>query len=218
MGDVIAYASVLTLNRHDVKILSIKDSYALHKVVFGLFEDVRSEVEKRRSVPSGIVYADKGGDFNTRKILILSTRKPHKTPQFGKVETKTISADFLSYDRYSFQITINPGKRDIITGKIVPITGSENILQWFMSRSSESWGFSVKKESLELERTAVQSFEKAGQRVTHGSATIKGELAILERDRFSESFLKGIGRGRSFGFGLLQIVPIRCVAGTKKFE
>ena len=214
MSNVIAYASALALSRQDIKILSVKDPYSLHRVVFGLFENVRSESEMESAVPSGILYADKGGDFHARKILILSNRKPHQTPQFGKIETRTVSSEFLSFDRYAFEVTINPTKRDIITGKILPITGRENILQWFMDRASESWGFSVKKESLELERTAVQTFEKAGHRVTHGSATIKGELSIVDRSRFSESFLKGIGRGRAFGFGLLQIVPIRCVVGS----
>jgi len=209
MSDVLVYASVLHLSRSDIKILSIKDSYALHKIVFGLFEDVRSESEKKRSVSSGIVYADKGGDFQTRKILILSNRKPHQTPQFGKVETKPIFSEFLSFDRYAFEVTLNPGKRDIETEKILPIVGRENIRKWFLARAPKSWGFSVRPETLEIERTDVQTFEKSGQTVTHGSATLKGELAVIDRARFSASFVKGIGRGRAFGFGLLQIVPMR---------
>lgn len=93
--DLLAYASVLRLSRADIKALKIKDAYALHKVVYGLFEDVRSAAEKQTSAPSGIVYADKGGDFNTRQILMLSNRKPHQTPQFGEVQTKMIHADFF---------------------------------------------------------------------------------------------------------------------------
>ena len=31
--DIVAYASVLHLSRADIKILNIKDAYALHKVV-----------------------------------------------------------------------------------------------------------------------------------------------------------------------------------------
>src|SRR4051794_21338344 len=75
--DAIAYASVLRLSRADINILGVKDAYALHKVVYGLFEDVRSDAEKQTSASSGIVYADKGGDFNMRQILMLSNRKPH---------------------------------------------------------------------------------------------------------------------------------------------
>lgn len=206
--DILAYASVLRLSRADMKILNIKDAYALHKVVYGLFEDVRSDAEKQTSIPSGIVYTDKGGDFNERQILLLSNRKPHQTPQFGEVKTKPIYSDFLAHERYAFEITLNPGKRDKQTGKIVPIRGRESIEQWFRERAPKYWGFSVNPENLQTEKISVQVFEKMGQTITHGSATLKGELTVLDGDRFILSFIQGIGRGRAFGFGLLQIVPL----------
>jgi len=55
---------------------------------------------------------------------------------------------------------------------------------------------------------SVQTFKKDGQTVTHGSATLKGELLVTDREQFNQSFRQGIGRGRAFGFGLLQIVPL----------
>lgn len=206
--DIVAYASVLRLGRADIKILSIKDAYSLHKVVYGLFEDVRSDEEKQASNSSGIVYADKGGDFNTRQILMLSDRKPHQTPQFGEVQTKPIHAGFLAHERYAFETTLNPGKRDKQTGKIVPIRGREAIELWFKTRAPESWGFSVNPEKLEIGQMSVQTFEKSGQTITHGSASLKGELIVTNRENFIQSFKQGIGRGRAFGFGLLQIVPL----------
>lgn len=209
--DILAYASVLRLSRADIKTLNIKDAYALHKVVYGLFEDVRSDAEKQTSISSGITYADKGGDFNTRKILMLSNRKPHQTPQFGVVQTKPIHASFLAHERYAFEIILNPSKRDKQTGKVVPIRGREGIEQWIKARAPASWGFSVNPENLQTGQLSVQTFEKAGKTITHGSATLKGELAVIDRDRFIQSFTQGIGRGRTFGFGLLQIVPLTTV-------
>ncbi len=206
--DILAYASVLRLKREDVNALKIQDAYGLHKVVYGLFADIRSEAEKQGSAPSGIVYADKGGDFNTRLILMLSNRKPHQTPQFGKVQTTPIQSRFLAHERYAFEVTVNPGKRDNQTGKIVPIRGREAIAQWFMERAPESWGFRVNRDNLQTDKISVQVFEKSGKTITHGSATLKGELAVIDRDRFRQSFIQGIGRGRAFGFGLLQIVPL----------
>ena len=209
--DILAYASVLRLSRADMKTLNIKDAYALHKVVYGLFEDIRTNAEKQTSNSSGIAYADKGGDFNTRHILMLSNRKPHQTPQFGDVETRPIHAGFLTHERYAFEVTINPCKRDKKTGKVVPIRGREAIEQWFKSRAPESWGFSVKPENLQIGQISVQTFEKSGKTITHGSATLKGELTVIDRNRFIQSFTQGIGRGRTFGFGLLQIVPLTAV-------
>ncbi len=204
---VLAYASVLRLSRSDIKILSIKDAYALHKVVYGLFEDVRTDAEKQASAASGIVYADKGGDFNTRQILMLSNRKPHQTPQFGEVQTKPIPTDFLTHERYAFDITINPTKRDKQTGKVVAIKGRDEIAAWFIARASQSWGFVVNAEHLQVGQTSVQTFEKNGKTITHGSAALSGELTVTDKARFIQSFTLGIGRGRAFGFGLLQIVP-----------
>lgn len=209
--DILAYASVLHLSRSDMNTLKIKDAYSLHKVVYGLFEDIRSDAEKQASNPSGIIYADKGGDFNTRQILMLSNRKPHQTPQFGEVQTKSIPSSFLAQERYAFEITLNPGKRDNKTGKVVPIRGREAIEQWFMERAPKSWGFRVNPDNLQIERMSVQVFNKSGKNITHGSATLKGELTVIDRDRFSLSFSQGIGRGRAFGFGLLQIVPLTAI-------
>jgi CRISPR system Cascade subunit CasE len=208
-ADVIAYASMLHLSRADVKVLKVKDTYSIHRVVYGLFEDTRTEPDKKGSVSSGILFADKGGDFHSRKILILSDRKPHTTPQFGEVQSRPVSNAFLGWDRYVFEVTVNPGKRDSRTGKVLPVIGRENIHQWFLDRAMNSWGFSVSPNSLEVVRAGVQSFEKDGFKITHGSATLKGALTVIDRDRFVKSFTKGVGRGRAFGFGLLQIVPLQ---------
>jgi len=206
--DILAYASVLRLSRADLNTLKIKDAYGLHRVVYGLFEDTRSDAEKQASVPSGIVYADKGGDFNSRQILMLSDRKPHQTPQFGTVETRSVPESFLNHTHYAFEVTLNPGKRDKQTGKIVPMRSREEVAQWFLGRAEISWGFSVNAENLQTERIGVQTFNKGDRTITHGSANLKGELSVTGPDCFRQSFLQGIGRGRAFGFGLLQIVPL----------
>lgn len=203
-----SHASVLRLSRSDIKALKVTDAYSLHRVVYDLFDDVRSEQQKQASVPSGILYADKGGDFNSRVILMLANRPPNPAPEFGKVESKTISEHFLQHNRYAFEVTINPGRRDKQTGKIVAVRGREAIIGWFSERAEKSWGFKVNPNNLQIEKMAVQTFKKDGQTVTHGSATLKGELQVTDREQFSQSFRQGIGRGRSFGFGLLQIVAL----------
>jgi CRISPR system Cascade subunit CasE len=206
--DILAYASVLRLSRSDLNVLKIKDAYGLHRVIYGLFEDNRTQAEKLASVPSGIVYTDKGGDFKNRQILMLSNRKPHQTPQFGKVETKPIPSGFLNHAGYAFEVTLNPGKRDKQTGKIVALRTREDIEQWFLGRSSQSWGFSVDPRTLQTEKIGMQVFDKGDRTITHGCATLKGKLEVTNTDLFRQSFLQGIGRGRAFGFGLLQIVPL----------
>lgn len=41
-----------------------------------------------------------------------------------------------------------------------------------------------------------------------GQAHVQGVLQVLDLELFTKSFTHGIGRGRSYGCGLLQIVPL----------
>ena len=202
------YAAVLRLSRADIKALKITDAYSLHRVIYELFDDIRSEQQKQESHSSGILYVDKGGDFNHRLILILANRQPNLSPVYGEVESKLIPVEFLQHQHYAFEVTVNPCKRDNKTGKIIPVRERENIAQWFVDRASSSWGFTVNPTNLQIEKLAVQTFTKNDQKVTHRSATLKGDLKVTNQEQFNQSFQQGIGRGRAFGFGLLQIVKL----------
>ncbi len=199
-------ASVLRLRRVDVMALRLTDPYSLHRVVYDLFEDVRDDNEKRSSVSSGILYADKGGDFHTRQILILSNRMP-RVPKHGEVDTREIPANFLDHQHYSFEVTVNPTRRDRKSRKLVAVRGNDMIREWFVSKAPDSWGFSVHAPTLQINNINVKQFEKKGNLVTLGSATLLGNLSVNDREKFSKSFREGVGRGHAFGFGLLQIVP-----------
>ena len=202
------YAAVLRLSRGDIKALKITDAYSLHRVIYDLFDDIRSEQQKLESHSSGILYVDKGGDFKHRVILILANRQPNLRPAYGEVEYKIIHDDFLQHQHYAFEVTVNPSKRDNKTSKIIPIRERENIAKWFIDRAPNSWGFTVNPANLQVEKLAVQTFTKNDRKVTHGSATLKGVLKVNNTEQFIQSFQHGIGRGRAFGFGLLQIVKL----------
>lgn len=200
-------ASALRLTRADIKALRVTDAYSLHRVVYDLFDDVRSESEKQASTPSGILYTDKGGDFHYRHVLILSNRAPNK-PEHGEIESRIIKEAFLQHENYRFEVTINPTKRDKQSGKTVAIKGRETVQQWFIDKAPKSWGFSINPASLQVNNLSVKTFDKKEHSVTQGSATLQGELRVINYEQFKLSFQQGVGRGRAFGFGLLQIVPI----------
>lgn len=200
-------ASLLKLSRKDVKSLKIYDEYSLHRVVYSLYEDIRTEQEKTASVSSGILYADKGGDEYTRNILLLSNRAPRE-PMFGTIENKKLPNSFLEHDSYSFEVIVNPTRRDKNSGKLLAVCGDEAIRTWFIERAIKSWGFSVKSDSIQVSNTTVKTFTKKNHLITQGNASLKGELKVIDRIQFIQSFQLGIGRGRAFGCGLLQIVPL----------
>jgi len=189
---------MLNLNRSDCKALKITDPYSVHRVVYELFPGDSRD----------FLFADKGGDFHERRILILSRRSP-ESPPYGKIQSKLIADSFLEHDNYGFEVKLNPTKRDKQTGKIVAIRGRENLRQWFLAKGP-TLGFEIQAESLEIRQNGVQTIGLGnGKIVTHNSASFLGKLKVTNRANFQRSFCKGIGRAKGFGFGLLQIVPLR---------
>lgn len=201
-------AGALRLNRQEIKALKIIDDYSLHRVIYSLFADTRTAEQKQSHLPSGFLYVDKGGDFHGRHILFVSDREPQIT-NIGELQTRPIPEQFLHYATYRFEVIINPTKRDKNTGKTLPIKGRQQIASWFLAKSIASWGFSVEAESLQVGHLDVKQFGgKNGHSLTMASARLQGLLQVLDREKFIGSFKRGIGRGRAFGFGLLQIVPV----------
>ncbi len=212
-------ASVLHLGRADCKALNITDTYSIHRVVYDLFDDIRAESEKQQNVSSGILYVDKGGDIRGRKILMLSNRQPN-VPSHGQLsELRRIPDTFLDYPRYRFEVVINPTKRTSGGGRLIAIRKTKDpllqneestrqkIAKWFIEKAPQ-WGFEVKPEHLAVGNVSVKRFEKDGQTITQAQAQVLGQLTVINKEKFIQSFQQGIGRGRSFGCGLLQIVPI----------
>jgi len=194
--------SMLKLKRADFK--HIKDAYSVHKIVYSLFP-------KKKDSGRDFLYVDKGSDRECRKIFILSERSP-KSAGVGELFSHPIPDSFLNFDRYRFEVLLNPVKKEGKTGKLIPVKEVAELNEWFVNKV-KAYGFDVDKRTLEIHINNVQSFEKnySGEnlRVTHNSALFKGVLEVKERDVFAESFKHGIGKGKAFGFGLLQIVPLK---------
>lgn len=206
-GGRIMIASMLTLTKDDAVSLRLTDPYSVHRIVYDLFEDVRSSGEKFSSISSGILYVDKGSDNHCRTLLMLSNRPP-KVPCFGKLTSHEIPETFLKNGHYRFEIVINPTRRDSKTGKTISIKGRHEIKNWFKCKASQSWGFMVDEKNLEVVESGVMCFSKGSHQVTIAKARIVGCLLVTDLNKFIRSFNQGVGRGRAFGFGLLQIIPL----------
>jgi len=128
------------------------------------------------------------------------------------VQSKSVPAEFLQYKAYQFKVIVNPTRRDSASRKLVPVKGREAITDWFIERAQNSWGFGVMRSKLQINNIEVLSFKsKSQQKITMARAHVQGVLTVSSRKKFIESFRQGIGRGRAFGCGLLQITPL--VAG-----
>ncbi|MEN3752590.1 type I-E CRISPR-associated protein Cas6/Cse3/CasE [Mangrovibacter sp. SLW1] len=147
----------------------------------------------------------------SRKVLIVSDRQPatQVDGQYGKVLINPISDVFLSHARYRFKVQVNPVRKDKQSGKRIAVKGRVAIAEWFLQRATNSWGFEADPQTLQIDAIDVLQFkDKAGRQVTLGKAHIQGQLTVTNLMQFHNSFKSGIGKGRAFGCGLLQIVPI----------
>ncbi len=208
------YASILSLKRNDIQTLRVTDPYSVHRMVYSLFEDVRSAEQKANHTGSGILYFDRGNTPEGRTILMLSSRPPaaHVLTKTGKLvgstRTKEIPEDFLLHKNYQFKVVVNPTRRDPKSKKLCPIRGYADIEHWFRQRSLNDWGFQV--EDLRIDGVDVLRFaNKHKHLMTLSHAKIGGRLIIVDPIQFKKSFATGLGRNSAFGCGLLQLVPIK---------
>lgn len=187
--------------------LKIRDAYSVHKIVYGMFDDVRTADEKRSHIASGILYYDRMGE-GERVILMMSDRPPHQ-PTVGRLRVKTVSESFLEHERYAFEVMMNPTRRRKSDGKLVPIKGMDALAAWFSGKSERDWGFVVEAGSLSIRPLGVQVFEAKGRKVVHHRVLFSGRIRVSDRELFQKAFRTGLGRGKAFGFGMLRIAPLR---------
>lgn len=196
------YLSQIILSREQSKALKITDTYSLHRIVYDCFEKTRENMQDS----SGILFVETQGNALEKKILILSKEKPQA--HFDCIlNTKVISEAFFNFPLYRFNVIVNPVKRDTISRKLIPMRTREDIAHWFYART-EKWGFSIQENTLEILDISLDIFNKNQQRITIGKAKVQGVLKIINKDIFLQTFLSGLGKGKAFGCGLLQINPI----------
>jgi CRISPR system Cascade subunit CasE len=180
-----------------IKFFNIKDAYSIHKLIYSLFPgDTRD-----------FLFSEIEGGYQERRVLILSQNQP-LIPEAGEISSKKVPENLLSYERYGFQVQLNPVIRTNGETKCIPIIGEEALRTWFLSRQ-EDWGFIVDPDSLEIFDLGIQEFQSASKKVIHNKATFRGIMNVSDRNLFQHSFTCGIGRGKAFGFGLLQLRPVK---------
>lgn len=198
------FISLLTLSPSDCVWQQVKDVYSCHRVVCHLFG--LHGVEKVGSESSGVQWRLIDGSAHQGvRLLILSTRRPAE-PEFGTLEVKAVPKNLLTRTTYRFSIRVNPTKR-LPSGKLQALKGEKEITDWF-SQKADAAGFLVDRDRLAITGKRVEYFPKGNGFVTMVQFDLAGTLKVTDQDRFSAAFFRGLGRGRAFGCGLLQIVPI----------
>lgn len=189
------FLSEIQLNLSDMRRERISDDYSVHRFIYSLFPV--------RNTSRRILYADLGAVPGGRTLLVLSDEEP----QSGSVQARMriVSDDFLSFPDYRFQVSMNPVRKDPETGSRRPVL--DHLDDWFCSRAPK-WGFEVNRTYLEVFVRPARTFLKNGAPATFHHVDFSGRLHVADPALFRSSFAAGLGHGKAFGFGLLQLSPV----------
>ena len=179
----------------DIPKLGFPDTYGMHKLIYQLFPG------HRRSFLFSIDNIPRKG----KQVLMLSQYSPQPAP-VGSLFSKEVPDRFWDFNRYRFRIKLNTAKRNPSDRKMGPIP-KEELIPWAIEKLNRI-GVHIDEKNMHLNRLYTLKFRKSNNTVTLFGGEFSGILDVLNRDDFKEGVAKGIGKGKAFGFGLLELAPI----------
>lgn len=153
------------------------------------------------------------------RLLMISPVEPGRPgwcpPDPESWKTKPIPETYFTRRRYVFQLCANPTKKvaskadGTVTknGRRVPLVKREELVGW-IKRKGEQGGFNVDEATLRTIPRGREYFKKNGQDGMHSAVEFEGVLTVTDPATFHETFTRGIGSAKAFGFGLLVIAPV----------
>ena len=203
--------------------LRIRDSYDWHQKIWEAFVD---QGFQKRKFLARLDEKEEG-----YRLLIVSSVEPQK-PDWcptDRFKCKSIPDSFLEHKHYRFNLLANPTKKVIDpqkkkvfnsdgkplgnkNSKRVPLVCREDLVQW-IQRKGANGGFEVDPETLKTIPRRREYFSKpghagqSGHRGVHSAIEFQGTLHVTDTQKFHDTFYKGIGSAKAFGFGLLLLIP-----------
>ncbi len=166
------------------------------------------------------------------RYFVVSERKPGRPALHWSVETKEYNPRLQRGERFAFALRVNPvitrrssdGKQirnDVVMetrhrfkakGGELP-TANEIVVEagqkWMASRAHQ-YGFQVTDGDLLVEgyHRLEDTKDRTSHRIQLGMLDYTGVLQVENPDQMREALFRGIGRGKSFGCGLLLLRTI----------
>ena len=151
---------------------------------------------------------DYGDSLGGISIIIQSHSVP-KNSRIGRIQTKEVPEAFFLQDSYYFLIRINPVvKKDGHLSRIENRTSEA--IAW-LSRRADSMGVEFSVSNMDKKAGGVIRMRKRtdSRQISISYVDIVGCLKVIDRERFLSVVNNGFGAHKGFGFGLLQLRPIK---------
>ena len=101
----------------------------------------------------------------------------------------------------------NPDSSFKKNGRRVPLGKREDLIAWIKRKGAQG-AFGVEEASLRTFPRGREYFQKNGRGGLHSAVEFQGVLTVTDPSKFYETFTRGIGSAKAFGFGLLVIAPV----------
>ncbi len=203
------YLSKLVLNESNPAVQKdLSNAHALHQRIMHGFPD------EHRDVPRSDWNVLFRHEPDSNVILVQSVIEP----DWNKLEANYL----LSYDTkpfdpviahfspgklLQFRLRANPSKRDSKTRKTVGYFKPSDQLAW-LARQAERNGFRLHMaDVIPSPNVFGRKRDQAPIRIT--TALYQGILEVTDSEQFLAAVEKGIGRGKSYGCGLLSLANLR---------
>ena len=124
---------------------------------------------------------------------------------------KEIHADASLKGAFRFYLRANPTRRNKETRKLIPLHQEQQLGDWLL-KNGKQYGFSFERENLLVRKMPpVAMFKREEGKTLHiqlQAVDFSGILQVTDSEKFVSGWQFGIGRGRSFGCGLLSLARI----------
>lgn len=206
------YITQVTVDFADAARMGFRDSYDWHQAIWKAFPG-------RDGEPRDFLTRLDRHRIGFRLLIVSGTQpmRPEWCPADGESwKTKPIPETYFTRQRYAFQLCANPTRKIVKerpdgtptkNGKRAPLAKREELVAW-MERKALQGGFTVDTETLRTVPRGREYFDRRGEGGLHSAVDFQGTLSVSDPVKFHETFTRGIGSAKAFGFGLIVIAPL----------
>jgi CRISPR system Cascade subunit CasE len=200
------YLSQLVLN-HQQNLVhrELGNAHKLHQRIMQAFPDEQREQPRQEW---NILYRQEPDSYT---VLVQSDIEPDwvRLPPGYLVKHPIKPIDysaiqFLPDQLFQFRLKANPSKRDNQTRKLIGLFRRDDQLVW-LERQADKHGFVVSGVDVLPAPNVFGIKEKGTKPITIHTIFYQGVLHVTDPERSTQALQQGIGRGRSYGCGLLSI-------------
>ncbi len=210
------YLSKLELNPNHTKVYhDLGNAHKFHQRIMQAFPD-----EEGRDTPRQDWHILFRQEPNSEVVLVQSdlepdwSKLPHGYLLNYRVKPMNLSADQLPVGRvFQFRLCANPSKRDSKTKKTVGLYRRPDQLAW-LERQSNRCGFRLLGVDVIPSPNVFGLKQKGSLPVRITTALYQGVLEVTDPNPFLTVVKQGLGRGKSYGCGLLSLARASATVET----